>query len=75
MLHHQQFGFCSNHSTVHTIHMVDTIQKAIDSRNYYYCGIFKDLCKSFDTADHHMLENSSRKIQRCLVYNHVSITR
>ena len=43
----QQFGFRSNHSTVHAlILMVDKIQKAIDSKNYS-CGIFIDLCKAF----------------------------
>ena len=51
----QQLGFRSNHSTVHAfILMADKIQKAIDSRNYS-CGIFIDLCKAFDTVDHHIL--------------------
>lgn len=51
----QQFGFRSNHSTVHAlILMVDKIQKAIDNKNYS-CGVFIDLCKAFDTVDHHIL--------------------
>ena len=51
----QQFGFRSSHSTVHAlILMIDKIQKAIDSKNYL-CGIFIDLCKAFDTVDHHIL--------------------
>ena len=50
-----QFGFRSNHSTVHAlILMVDKIQKAIDSGNYSR-GIFIDLCKAFDTVDHLIL--------------------
>jgi len=51
----QQFGFRSNHSTVPTlILMIDKIQKAIDSKSYSW-GIFTDLCKAFDTVDHHVL--------------------
>ena len=51
----QQFGFRSSHSMVHAlILMIDKIQKAIDSKNYL-CGIFIDLCKAFDTVDHHIL--------------------
>lgn len=42
----------SNHSTVHAlILIVDKIQKAIESKNYA-CGVFKDLCKAFNTLDH-----------------------
>ena len=51
----QQFGFRSNHSTVHAlILMVDKIQTAIDCKNYS-CGIFIDVCKAFDTVDYHIL--------------------
>ena len=51
----QQFGFRSNRSTVHALTlMVDKIQKAIDNKNYS-CGVFIDLCKAFDTVDHHIL--------------------
>ena len=51
----QQFGFRSNHSTVHAlILMVDKIQKAIDNKDYS-CGVFIDLRKAFDTVDHHIL--------------------
>ena len=53
----QQFGFCSSHSTVHAlILMIDKMQKAMDSKNYS-CGIFIDLCKAFDTVDHHVLRD------------------
>ena len=34
--------------------MVEKVQKAIDSKNYSG-GIFIDLCKAFDTVDHHVL--------------------
>ena len=41
--------------TVHAlILMIGKIQKAIDCRNYS-SGIFVDLCKAFDTVDHHDL--------------------
>lgn len=46
----QQFGFRSNHSTIHAlILMVVKIQKPINSGNYS-CGNFIDLCKAFDTV-------------------------
>ena len=51
----QQFGFRSNHSTVHAlILMVDKIQNPINSGNYSR-GIFIDLCKAFDIVDHLIL--------------------
>ena len=51
----QQFGFRFNHSTVYAlILMVHKIQKATDSKNYS-CGVFIDLCKAFDSVDHHIL--------------------
>ena len=51
----QQLGFLSSHSTIHAlILMIDKIQKAIDSKNYL-CGVFINLCKAFDTVDHHIL--------------------
>ena len=51
----QQLGSRSSHSAVHALTlMIDKIQRAIDSKNYS-CGIFIDLCKAFDTVDHHIL--------------------
>ena len=34
--------------------MIDKIQKAIDNKNYSG-GMIIDLCKAFDTVDHHVL--------------------
>ncbi|KAL9983485.1 hypothetical protein ACROYT_G005667 [Oculina patagonica] len=40
--------------TQHKLISDDKIQKAIDNKNYS-CGVFIDLCKAFDTVDHHIL--------------------
>ena len=55
VLFNGQFGFRSNHSTLHAILLIaDKIQKAIE-RNQYSCGIFLDLSKAFDTVNHTIL--------------------
>ena len=55
VLFNGQFGFRSNHSTLHAILLIaDKIQKAIE-RKQYSCGIFLDLSKAFDTVNHTIL--------------------
>ena len=55
ILHNNQFGFRSKHSTTHALLLLtDKIQRSIDNGTYC-CGIFLDLCKAFDTVDHKLL--------------------
>ena len=55
ILHNNQFGFRSKHSTTHALLLLtDKIQRSIDDGTYS-CGIFLDLCKAFDTVDHKIL--------------------
>ena len=50
-----QFGFRSQHSTVHTlISITEKIREALD-KGHFACGIFLDLKKAFDTVDHKIL--------------------
>ena len=61
ILHKNQFGFRSNHSTSHAInYSVQHINDAIKSKKHTL-GIFIDLSKAFDTIDHskllHKLDN------------------
>ena len=57
ILYEKQFGFRSNHSTIHaTILIIDKIEKAIEE-GCYSCGIFLDLSKAFDTVNHNILLN------------------
>ena len=52
---HGQFSFCSNRSTTHAILLITgKIQKAIENK-FYFCGIFLDFSKAFDTVDHKIL--------------------
>ena len=54
-MYENQYGFRSNHSTLHAvISITDKIQKAID-QGYYSCGIFLDLSKAFDMVNHQIL--------------------
>ena len=55
ILHNNQFGFRSKHSTTHSLLLLtDKIQRSVDNGTYS-CGIFLDLCKAFDTVDHKIL--------------------
>ena len=55
ILYDKQFGFQTGHSTDHAItQLVDQIYEAFE-KNEYTLGVFIDLCKAFDTADHSIL--------------------
>ena len=55
ILSQSQFGFRKNHSTQHAIlDIVNTIQSNMDAGSFS-CGVFIDLKKAFDTADHSIL--------------------
>ena len=50
-----QFGFRQQYSTSHAlINITENIRKALDDANIG-CGVFVDLQKAFDTADHQIL--------------------
>ena len=50
-----QFGFRQQHSTFYAlINITENIRKALDDGNIG-CGIFVDLQKAFETADHQIL--------------------
>ena len=55
VLHQNQYGFRSNHSTSMAIlKIVDDLTKAVDDKRITV-GIFVDLAKAFDTVDHMVL--------------------
>ena len=50
-----QFGFGTNHSTVHAlINLTEDIRSSLDNNNFAV-GVFVDLQKAFDTVDHKIL--------------------
>ena len=50
-----RFGFRAEHSTIQAVSLItDKIQKAIEE-GLFSCGIFLDLSKAFNTADHKIL--------------------
>ena len=50
-----QFGFRQKYSTSFAfVHLTEIIKEALDQEKYG-CGIFVDLQKAFDTADHNIL--------------------
>ena len=55
LLHDKQFGFRSNHSTMHAlISLTESIKNYLDKKEIV-SGIFIDLEKAFDTANHSIL--------------------
>ena len=55
VIYNLQFGFRQQHSTSHAlINITENIRKALDDGNIA-CGVFVDLQKAFDTADHQIL--------------------
>ena len=55
ILYKKKFGFQKQHSTDHgKVHLVNEIFKSFEN-NCYTLGVFIDLTKAFDTADHNIL--------------------
>ena len=55
IIYNLQFGFRQQYSTSHAlINITENRRKALDDRNIG-CGVFVDLQKAFNTADHQML--------------------
>ena len=55
LIYSLHFEFRQNYSTSYAlIHLTETIKQSID-QGIFSCGIFVDLQKTFDTADHDVL--------------------
>ena len=55
LIYSSQYGFRKGHSTQHaTLDIVNAIQANMN-QGLYYCGVFIDLRKAFDTVDHNIL--------------------
>ena len=55
ILYNKQFGFRSSYSTIYAVlSILDNIHKATEAKEFF-CGIFLDLSKAFDSVDHHIL--------------------
>ena len=55
ILYKKQFGFQEGHSIEHAIvQLVDQIRDSFESK-HSTLGVFADLCKAFDTANHQIL--------------------
>ena len=55
MLYSKQFGVQRGHSTKHAVlQLIDQINSSFE-KNHFILGIFIDLSKVFDTADHDII--------------------
>ena len=55
MLYSKQFGVQRSHSTKHAVlQLIDQINSSFE-KNHFILGIFIDLSKVFDTADHDII--------------------
>ena len=55
VLYYKPYGFHKGLSTTHAIiNLIDNIESAIDNKKLV-CGVFIDLQKAFDIADHNVL--------------------
>ena len=55
MLYEEQFGFRNNHSLAHALlEITEKIKQACDA-GQFFCGVFLDLQKAFDTVNHTIL--------------------
>ena len=64
ILYEKHFGFKAHHSTDHVfVELVDSIFCSFNERKHTI-GIFADLSKVFDTADHDILT----KILHCMMF-------
>ena len=54
-LYKKQFGFRNSHSTNHAlISITEKVRETLDN-NEYFCGVFLDFQKAFDTVNHNIL--------------------
>ena len=69
IIYNLQFGFRQQYSTSHAlINVTENITKALDGGNIG-CGVFVDLQKAFDTADHQILLEKLNNYGICGVSN------
>ena len=55
ILYDKQFGFRKNNSAVNALmEITEKIKESVD-KGKFGCGIFIDLCKTFDTVNHNIL--------------------
>ena len=63
LLYNEQFGFQKGHSTDHAnVQLADQIHKMLD-KYIYTLGVFIDLSKACDTANHKIFHTMEQKIK------------